>query len=119
MNVEMGKRILEIRKSMNMNKEQFSKLIGISGQYLGTVEAGVHGLSLDSLINLCTATHTSADYILFGKKNITNENLKEIFAGVNEEQISTAFDALEHISIYIKLCAMQDEEDEALERAEI
>lgn len=53
MKEDIGKRISELRKSMNMNKEQFSKLIGFSGQYLGTVEAGVNGLSLTSLISLC------------------------------------------------------------------
>ena len=58
MKEDIGKRISELRKSMNMNKEQFSKLIGISGQYLGTVEAGVNGLSLTSLINLCEKTNT-------------------------------------------------------------
>ena len=46
---------------MNMNKKQFAKLIGISGQYLGTVEAGVNCLSLNSLINLCKNTNVSAD----------------------------------------------------------
>lgn len=43
MKEDIGKRISELRKSMNMNKEQFSKLIGISGQYLGTVETGING----------------------------------------------------------------------------
>ena len=38
MKIEIGKRITEIRKNMNMNKEQFARLIGMSGQYLGTVE---------------------------------------------------------------------------------
>ena len=71
MNKEIGKRISDLRKSMDMNKEQFAKLIGISGQYLGTVEAGVHGLSLDSIITLCENTNVSADYILFGKEHIT------------------------------------------------
>lgn len=53
MKEEIGKRITEIRKGLNMNKEQFAKLIGISGQYLGTVENGVNGLSVDKLMALC------------------------------------------------------------------
>lgn len=101
MKKEIGKRILEIRKSMNMNKEQFAKLIGISGQYLGKVEAGIHGLSTDSIISLCEKTNTSADYILLGKKNINAENLKELFAGMNPEQINMAFDSLKNIALFI------------------
>lgn len=102
MREEIGKRILEIRKSMNMNKEQFSKLIGISGQYLGTVENGVNGLSLESIINLCKNTHISADYILFGKEHITDEKLKNVFSGIDETQINSAFKSLENIALFIK-----------------
>lgn len=102
MKAEIGKRILEIRKNLNMNKEQFAKLIGISGQYLGTVEAGVNGLSLTSVIKLCIATNTSADYLLFGKKHITDENLKHVFDGINENQIIPAFETLKNIALFIK-----------------
>lgn len=106
MKEEIGKRILELRKSMNMNKQQFSKLIGISGQYLGTVEAGINGLSLDSIIALCQNTHTSADYILFGKEHITDERLKHVFDGIDERQINSAFLSLEYIAIFIKRFAV-------------
>lgn len=102
MKKQIGKRILEIRKKMNMNKTQFAKLIGISGQYLGTVEAGINGLSLDSIINLCRTTRISADYILFGKENITEDKLRKIFAGINSSQIDSAFKSLESIAIFIK-----------------
>ena len=102
MKSEIGKRILEIGKRMNMNKEQFAKLIGISGQYLGTVEAGVHGLSLDSIITLCEKTHVSADYVLFGRENITDGKLRNLFSGVDKTQISSAFKTLESISLFIK-----------------
>ena len=39
MDKSIGNRIKEIRQKMNLNKEQFARLIGISGQYLGTVES--------------------------------------------------------------------------------
>lgn len=102
MKAEIGKRILGIRNNLNMNKEQFAKLIGISGQYLGTVEAGVNGLSLTSVIKLCRETNTSADYLLFGKRNITDENLKHVFDGITEAQIVPAFEALQNIALFIK-----------------
>lgn len=102
MKEDIGKRILEIRKSLNMNKEHFAKLIGISGQYLGTVESGANGLSLSSVIKLCEETNTSADYLLFGKKNITDENLKHVFDGIDENQIVSAFAALQNIALFIK-----------------
>lgn len=102
MKKEIGKRISEIRKSMYLNKEQFAKLIGISGQYLGVVEAGVHGLSLESIIKLCEKTNTSADYLLFGKHNISNKKLKEVFVGIDENQIVNVFDTIKNVALLIK-----------------
>jgi len=102
MNEEIGKRIFELRKSMNMNKQQFSKLIGISSQYLGKVEAGIHGLSLASVITLCKNTNVSADYLLFGKNEVTDERLKDVFYGIDKTQIDSAFKVLEYIALFIK-----------------
>jgi len=97
---EIGKRITELRKSMNMTKKEFAKLIGISSQYLGKVEAGIHGLSLDSMMALCQATNVSADYILFG--TVTDERLKDVFYGIDKTQIDSAFKVLEYIALFIK-----------------
>ena len=101
MKFEIGKRITEVRKSMNMNKEQFAKLIGMSGQYLGTVERGINGLSLDKLIVICEKTNTSADYILFGKPNIDNKTFMNNFYNLNENQISHAFKILQELALFV------------------
>lgn len=101
MKIEIGKRITEIRKNLNMNKEQFAKLIGMSGQYLGTVERGVNGLSLDKLITICEKVNISADYILFGKQNINNNSLLDTFSNLNRNQISHAFKIIKEIALFI------------------
>ena len=82
-------------------KEQFAKLIGISGQYLGTVESGINGLSLNTIINICEKTNTSADYLLFGK-NFNNSSLNNLFENISPNQIESAFDSLQNIAMYIK-----------------
>lgn len=102
MKEEIGKRITELRKSMDMTKKDFAKLIGISSQYLGRVEAGIHGLSLDSLIALCQATNASADYLLFGIVHVSDERLRDVFYGIDKTQIDSAFKVLEYIALFIK-----------------
>lgn len=102
MKEEIGKRITEIRKGLNMNKEQFAKLIGISGQYLGTVENGVNGLSVDKLMTLCEKTNTSADYLLFGKPNIDDDEIKKVFEKIDRAQIAPAFEVLKSIALFIQ-----------------
>ena len=49
MKKQIGLRIKNIRENMNMSKEEFSKLLGISGQYLGIVERGKSCLSIEKL----------------------------------------------------------------------
>lgn len=102
MKKEICERIINIRRNMNMSKEQFGRLIGISGQYLGTVEAGVHGLSMETFISLCEKTNTSADYILFGKENISDNILRHTFDGISINQISSAFAAIQNVALFIR-----------------
>ena len=102
MKKEIGERIKNIREGMNMTKESFAKLLGISGQYLGLVEHGKNYLSIEKLKVLCDITNFSADYILFGKdKNIINDT-KNLLADFSQEQIEAGCDALKKLAILIK-----------------
>lgn len=102
MKEEFGLRIKHIRESMNMTKEDFSKLIGISGQYLGLIEHGKNYLSIEKLKTLCDITNLSADYILFGKdKNIVNTT-KELLTEFSEEQLISGCETLKKLILMIK-----------------
>lgn len=104
MKKEIGKRIKAIRESMNMNKENFAKLLGISGQYLGIVEKGKSCLSVEKLQILCNISNLSADYILFGKEDISIEQTKEVLSQFTEEQIRNGCEALNNLALFIKCC---------------
>lgn len=102
MKAEIGKRIQNIRENMNMSKESFAKLLGISGQYLGIVERGKSYLSIEKLKILCDITNLSADYILFGKdSNIINDT-KQILSEFSDEQIKIGCDTLNKLALFIK-----------------
>lgn len=102
MKEEIGKRIKDIRESMNMTKENFAKQIGISGQYLGLIEHGKNYLSIEKLKVLCDLTNLSADYILFGRnKNIVNDT-KNILSEFTETQIEIGCDMLKKLALLIK-----------------
>lgn len=98
-----GKRITEIRKNMNMSKEQFAKLIGISGQYLGMLERGLHYPSTEKIIELCERTGTSSDFILFGlgQKNLINDELKNLLLECNCNDLEKAFKIIERLTTFI------------------
>ena len=97
LNKEIGKRIEKIRLSMDLNKEQFAKLIDIPGQNLGLIERGETGISRDKLINVCIKTGVSADYILFGKidnRNLT-EKINSIFSTYSQKELKIALDIID------------------------
>lgn len=93
MKQEIGLRIKLIRENLHMTKEEFSKHLEITGQYLGTVERGKSCLSVEKLKRLCDYTNLSADYILFGKSsnspqidltNLTPRQLELGYCALNE-----------------------------------
>jgi len=102
MKKEIGERIKNIRENMNMTKENFAKLLGISGQYLGLVEHGKNYLSIEKLKVLCDITNLSADYILFGKdKDIINDT-QNLLSEFSQEQIEAGCNALKNLAVFIK-----------------
>lgn len=77
---EIGKRVNYIRNEKHMTKEEFSKLINISGQHLGKVIRGEKGLSIEKIIEISEKTGYSTEFIL---KGVTNT--KEIYSSkINE-----------------------------------
>ena len=102
MKEEIGLRIKNIRESMNMSKEEFSKLLGISGQYLGIVERGGSCLSIEKLKRLCDLTNSSADYILFGKNINLEHETNVILSTFTDEQMELGCDTLKKLAVFIK-----------------
>lgn len=102
MKEEFGLRIKKIRENMNMTKENFAKLIGISGQYLGLVEHGKNYLSIEKIKTLCDITNLSADYILFGKEDNCINECNKILSEFNATQIEAGCEALKKLAIMIK-----------------
>lgn len=102
MKKQIGLRIKNIRENMNMSKEEFSKLLGISGQYLGIVERGKSCLSIKKLKRLCDLTNTSADYILFGKNNNIKSETSKILESFSNEEIELGCDTLKKLAVFIK-----------------
>ncbi len=68
---DIGKRIEFIRNEKKMTKEDFAKLINISGQHLGRIIVGKKGLSIEKIIEISEKTGYSTDFIL---KGITNNS---------------------------------------------
>lgn len=102
MREEIGKRIKEIRESMNMTKESFAKKLGISGQYLGIVERGGSYLSIEKIKALCDFTNLSADYILFGQNKNVVTDTEKLLTKFSNTQIEEGCNALKDLARFLK-----------------
>lgn len=97
---EIGKRVTEIRKKkMHMNKVDFANLIGMKNQYLGTVENGQKGLTIEKAIEICDKTGVSCDYLLRGVDNSMEKYAKGVLEKYNKEEISKAFEIMKELTL--------------------
>lgn len=92
---QIGQRITEIRNKMHMSKKEFAELIGIKQQYLGSVENGIKGLTIEKVIEICNKTGVSSDYLLLGVNNNFETLIKNKFSKYSEKEIKKAFEIIE------------------------
>ncbi len=98
---QIGLRVRDIReKNMHMTKKQFASLINMKSQYLGTVESGQRGLTVEKVVEICKVSGVSADYILFGES--PSNKAKHLLANHSYEDIDIAFKVIRDIANIVK-----------------
>lgn len=66
---DMGMRISERRKELNLTQEKLAEKMGVSLQTISCIELGKKAIRPENLANLCLHLNVSADYILYGKRS--------------------------------------------------
>lgn len=64
--VQIGKRLRDRRKQMNLSQDKLAELAGVTGQTISVAELGKKAMRADTIIGICNALDISADYLLFG-----------------------------------------------------
>lgn len=101
--IERGKRIKHIRENeLKMNKTQFAKLIGVSGQFLGLVEEGKGNLVYRSIRKLRNLSGHSADYILYGIDDNVINKTQEYLKDYDEFEIIEGLKFLKDFTLFMK-----------------
>lgn len=65
-NIEVGKRITELRFKRGYTRERLSELADISVQFLADIEKGRKSMTIATLRKLSSALHVTTDYIVNG-----------------------------------------------------
>ena len=65
LNVLVGANIKREREKAGFTQDQFSELLGIGSKSLSSIERGVVGVSLTTLLRICDILHISANVLLY------------------------------------------------------
>lgn len=90
----MGKRVREHREKLNYTREEFAEKLDISARFVTDIELGKKGMSIDTLIKICELLSVSADYIIWGKGEKSENNIAELTACLDEDEIKHAEDLM-------------------------
>lgn len=77
LNIEVGRRIREIREYQHFTREQLSEKANISIQFLSDIENGYKSMTVLTIINLAKALNISTDYLLLGKSSSDESNKRD------------------------------------------
>ena len=65
LNVLVGANIKREREKAGFTQDHFSELLGIGSKSLSSIERGVVGVSLTTLLRICDILHISANVLLY------------------------------------------------------
>lgn len=83
---KLGERIKAERKHLNLTQAQLAEAIDISDTYMGAIERGERGLSLDTLVKLATRLGVTVDFLLSDSVSATDSNIMEQFRQIMDGQ---------------------------------
>jgi len=64
LNTVIGNRIRISREKSGLTQEELAEKLDLSTQFISTIERGVAGASLETIINLCDVLNVSCEWLL-------------------------------------------------------
>lgn len=98
----IGQRIRKARKERQLTQEELAEKVGVGNQHISDIERGLTGMSIGTLIDICTALDADTNYILLGMSAVKGaEPISKLLDGLSHSQILYAEKILE---LYAKGC---------------
>ena len=96
--IEMGRRIMQRRKQMNLSQEELSEIADVSPQLMSTAERGAKAIRPENLLKISKALGVSADYLLSG------ETIDKDFDNISAKLKNLSPEQIRRIEIIIDEC---------------
>ena len=98
LNILVGANIKREREKAGFTQDQFSELLGIGSKSLSSIERGVVGVSLATLLKICDILHICANALLY-EQNRKNDvdSIAEQLQKLSPEQFEIASDVMANL----------------------
>lgn len=85
-NVQIGARVRRARKRLHLTREELAEALDVSTLFVGYIECGQKGMSLETFRSMCRTLHVSADYLLFGDESDSSDagRISDLVGSVEE-----------------------------------
>ena len=84
--VEIGRRIMRLRKESGYTQEKLSEMMGISKNHLSGIECGKFNVTLETIFRLCNTLGRTPDYFLIGQISATTDELTDLIRQLSPKE---------------------------------
>lgn len=99
--VFIGKRLKEERNRLHYTQDEVSEMIGVTPAYVGHIERGERGFSIETLIKLCNVYKVTIDYlfedVIQQDKNSISEQISLLLRDKDENQQKAVLDIMKAV----------------------
>jgi transcriptional regulator with XRE-family HTH domain len=81
--MNIGKRMRERRKELNLTQEQLARALGVTPQHISVIEQDKRAPSLSSLARLAEELGVTTDYLITGKEGVITNVIPALKADKN------------------------------------
>lgn len=94
---DVATRLRALRKQHRLTIERLAEMVNVSTSFIGLIEKGESGVSLENLYKLSQVYNCSLDYLVTGEKTENDENelvaqLSTAFYGYNDKELNFVAD---------------------------
>ena len=101
--VEIGRRVRVRREFLELSRDRLAEMIDVSPQFLSDIEYGHKGMSVKTLFALSQVLRISADFLLAGKVDQTEEKALQFREEINAMLDHFSEDQLKGVSGIIRI----------------
>ena len=97
----VGKRLREERNRLHYTQEEVAEMIGVTPAYIGHMERGERGFSIETLVKLCNCYKVTIDYVfkdvIEHDKHSVSEQISLLLRDKDEEQQKAILDIMKAV----------------------